>query len=223
MAGTYKTQTKQRQNVLQAGKLQHRPGRGDNAAMTHAPMPPHTRHSPEIWDAIRRDYIAGTASTVLGERYGLTARSIRCRAALDQWRRNDEPASASDALRYRLEFDLETFPELADVSHVANEDLRGLLLLPNAAGLCRYAFRRAAECAALDGPNESAAWLRVVRLADQVSTRINVDVQPYSPADYLRASMIGQINGHRGPDPADEESDMSAMSAEIHSGADSGG
>lgn len=124
-----------------------------------------------------------------------------------------------------MESNLEAFPELADVSQVAGEDLRSLLLLPDAAGLCRYAFRRAAECAALDGPNETAAWLRVVRLADMVSSRINVDVQPYSPADYLRASMIGSISGHRRSDTAGfgAESDMSAMSAEIHSRADSGG
>jgi len=187
-------------------------------------MPPHTRRSPETWAAVRRDYIAGTASTVLGERHGLSARSIRRRAALDQWRRDDEPASAFDALRDRFQSDQATWPELADVSHVANEDLRSLLLLPNAAGLCRYAFRRAAECAALDGPNETAAWLRVVRLADLVSTRINVDVQPHSPADYLRASMIAAITGGRTRDTVedDEESDVSAMSAEISGGPDSG-
>jgi len=191
--------------------------------MTHLPMPPLTRRSPETWEAVRRDYVAGTSSTVLGERYGFTARSIRRRAALDQWRRDDEPASAFDAFHDRFQSDQATWPELADVSHIANEDLRSLLLLPDANGLCRYAFRRAAECAALDGPNEAAAWLRVVRLADLVSARINVDVQPYSKADYLRASMIAAINGGGETDAEPfEESDESAMSAEISGGPDSG-
>ena len=205
--------------------LQHRSGPGDNAAMSPSPLPPHTRRSPETWEAVRRDYVAGTSTAVLGERYGLAARSIRRKAALDLWRRDDEPASAFDALRRRMESDRTTSPELADVSDVANEDLRSLLLLPSALGLCRYAFRRAAESAALDGPNEAAAWLRVVRLADLINSRTNVDAQPYSRADYLRASMIGSTHDRHpaDPDDFDEESDMSAMSPEIHSGPDSGG
>lgn len=191
--------------------------------MTYAPLPPPTHRSSETWEAIRRDYVAGASTPVLGERYGLTARSIRRKAALDRWRRDDEPTSAFEALRHRMESDLELHPGLADVSHVANEDLHSLLLLPNANGLCRFAFRRAAECAALDGPNEAAAWLRVVRLADAVRARINVDVEPHSPADYLRASMISQINGKGTTDPADvdEESAESAMSPEISGGPDS--
>jgi hypothetical protein len=191
--------------------------------MTQPTLPPQTRRSPDLWEAVQRDYVAGASTAVLGERYGLSPRSIRRKAALELWRREDAPASAFDAVRHRMESDLETWPELADVSAVANEDLRGLLLLPDATGLCRYAFRRAAECAALDGPNEAAAWLRVVRLADLVRSRIDVDVRPYSPADYLRASMIESCNGHR-TDPADvdEESAMSAMSPEIRGGPDSG-
>lgn len=193
--------------------------------MTQTPMPPYTRRSPETWEAAGRDYIAGASAAVIGERYGLSARSIRRRAALEGWRRDDDPAPAFDANRRRMETDLETFPQLADVNQITGEDLRNLLLLPDAAGLCRYAFRRAAECAALDGPNEAAAWLRVVRLTERVSSRIDVDVRPHSPADYLRASMIGSITGRREPDPAEfvEESDVSAMSPEISGGADSGG
>ena len=193
--------------------------------MTHTHLPPQTRRSPEVWDAIHRDYVAGASTPVLGERYGLTARTIRRRAALEQWRRQDEPASTFDALRQRMESDMQARPELADVNHVANEDLRDLLLLPSATSLCRYAFRRAAECAALDGPNEAAAWLRVVRMADLINSRTNVDAQPWSRADYLRASMIREANadGSVEADDPDEESDMSAMSPEFHGGPDSGG
>ncbi|MGV8930347.1 MAG: hypothetical protein ACOH1E_11400, partial [Brevundimonas sp.] len=68
--------------------------------MTHTPLPPHTHRSSETWEAIRRDYVAGASTPVLGERYGLTARSIRRRAALEVWRRDDEPVSAFEALRH---------------------------------------------------------------------------------------------------------------------------
>ncbi len=193
--------------------------------MTRSPMSPYTRRSPETWEAARRDYISGASTAVVAERYGLCARSVRRRAALERWRRDDDPAPAFEQLRQRVEADLEALPELADVSQVADEDLRNLLLLPDAAGLCRYAFRRAAECAALDGPNEAAAWLRVVRLTEKVSSRIDVDVRPYSPADYLRASMLGALAAGQARDEARviEESDMSAMSPEIQSGPDSDG
>lgn len=193
--------------------------------MTHSPMPPHTRRSPETWEAARRDYVAGVSTAVIGERYGIDARSVRRRARLEQWRRDDAPAPAFDPLRFRMESDLETFPELAEVSAITSQDLHDLLLLPDSIGLCRYAFRKAAESAAMGVPGESAAWLRVVRLSEAVGRSINVDVRPYSPADYLRASMIESIAGRRVrvPDDLDEESDESAMSPEISGGPDSGG
>ena len=193
--------------------------------MSNSSMPPHTRRSPEIWEAARRDYIAGASAAVIGERYGIDARSVRRRARLEQWHRDDAPASAFDQLRLRMEADLETFPELAEVSAIAGQDMHNLLLLPDSIGLCRYAFRKAAESAAMGVPGEAAAWLRVVRLSEAVGGKIDVDVRPYSPADYLRASMIESIAGRRAPgvDEFDEESDVSAMSPEIPGGPDSGG
>lgn len=190
--------------------------------MTYPSMPPNTRRSPETWEAVRRDYIAGASTVVIAERYGLNARSIRRRAALEGWPRDDDPAPAFDIVRQRIEADLEALPELEEVSAVRGEDLRNLLLLPDASGLCRYAFRRAAECAVLDGPNEAAAWLRVVRLSERINAHIDVDVRPYGPGDYLRASMIGSITSQQEADDA-TESDMSAMSPEIRRPADSGG
>ena|GEM_PF-2956821 len=193
--------------------------------MTNSPMPPHTRRSPETWEAARRDYVAGASTAVIGERYGIDARSVRRRARLEQWRRDDAPAPAFDALRLRMESDLETFPELAEVSAITSRDLHDLLLLPDSIGLCRYAFRKAAESAAMGSPGEAASWLRVVRLSETVGSRINVDVRPYSPADYLRASMIEALAAEGDIDALDleEESDVSVMSPEITSGPDSGG
>lgn len=192
--------------------------------MTNTPMPPNTRRSPEIWDAARRDYVAGASTAVIGERYGIDARSVRRRAMIENWRREDAPTPGFDALRHRMEADLEAFPELAEVKAVTSRDMRNLLLLPDALGLCRYAFRRAAESAAMDGPNEAAAWLRVVRLSEAVRHKVDLDVRPYSPADYMRASMIEALNDQRHWSPCefDEESDESAMSSEISGGPDSG-
>lgn len=191
--------------------------------MTNSPMPPHTRRSPETWEAARRDYIAGASAAVIGERYGIDARSVRRRARLEQWRRDDAPVF--DPLRFRMESDLETFPELAEVSAIATRDLHDLLLLPDSIGLCRYVFRKAAESAAMGVPGEAAAWLRVVRLSETVGSKIDVDVRPYSPADYLRASMIEALAAEGDIDAPDleEESDVSAMSPEISGGPDSGG
>ncbi|MGZ9115020.1 MAG: hypothetical protein ACXW3K_10395 [Brevundimonas sp.] len=193
--------------------------------MTNSPVPPHTRRSPETWEAARRDYMAGASTAVIGERYGIDARSVRRRARLEQWRRDDAPVPTFDPLRFRMESDLETFPELAEVSAIASRDLHDLLLLPDSIGLCRYAFRKAAESAAMGAPGEAASWLRVVRLSETVGSRIDVDVRPYSPADYLRASMIEALAAEGDIDAMelDEESDVSAMSPEISGGPDSGG
>lgn len=194
--------------------------------MTDAPLPPCTRRSPETWAAVREDYEAGASTPVIGERYGLDARSVRRRAAREAWRRADPGPRRFDPLRTRIEADMERLPELAEICDIREEDQRKLLLLPDAQALCRYAFRRAAESAALDGPAESAAWLRVVRLAVAVSCRIDADVRPFGPGDYMRASMIAAIRAERegsGDGELGTESDMSAESAENDGGPDSSG
>ena len=192
--------------------------------MTDASLPPHTRRSAETWAAVRADYEAGASTPVIGERYGLDPRSVRRRAAREAWQRADPAPRRFDPLRARIEADMERLPELAEVCDIKEEDRRNLLLLPDARALCRYAFRRAAESAALDGPAESAAWLRVVRLAVAVGSRIDADVRPFGPGDYLRASMIAAIMAEREVAADGElgtESDMSAESAENDGGPDS--
>jgi hypothetical protein len=182
---------------------------------------PRTRRPAATWAAARRDYGAGVSTAVIGERYGLAARSVRRRAALEQWPRPEAAPPPVEIRRQRLEAALQALPELADVSAVRGEDLSNLLLLPDPAGLCRYAFRRAAECAALDGPREAAVWLRVARLSEGVGARMDVAVRPFSPADYLRASMIASMTGDDDADIA-EESPVSGSSPEIRGGPDSG-
>ena len=185
----------------------------------------HTRRSPETWAAVRADYEAGAATPVIGERYGLDARSVRRRAVREGWRRAAPEARRFNPLRLRVEADMERLPELAEVCEITAEDQQTLLLLPAAQALCRYAFRRAAESAALEGPAEAAAGLRVGRLTAAGGERIDADVRPFGPGDYLRASMIAAIKAEQEAEEEDEElgteSDMSAESAQIGRGPDS--
>lgn len=71
----------------------------------------------------------------------------------------------------------------------------------------------------MDGPNAAAAWLRVVRLAQAVGEKGDLEVRPFGSADYLRATMIAALAADRDQ----EESLESAMSPEISGEADSGG
>ncbi len=163
--------------------------------MTDAPLPPHTRRSAETWAAARADYEAGASAAVVAERYGLALRSVRRHAHDEGWRRVDDPAAGR---LERLRFDPGR-PELGVIDDLNGEDAYELLFAPKAGGLADFAFRRAAESAALGGPRESAAWLRVAQLAMRLGERHDVGRDPYSAADLLRADMM------RVPDPSDDE------------------
>lgn len=183
------------------------------------------RRSPEVWEAARRDYAAGCSSAVIAERYGLNARSVRRKAVLEGWRQGDPAQNGYARLRDRFRHDLAETPEFADIERVNQEDMFDLLFLPDVASLQGFAFRRAASCAAMDGPAEAAAWLRVARLASQLDGQI-VEVQPFGPADYMRAQMLHVPRapaGERDPTDGGPESDMSAMTAEIRGRTDSAG
>ena len=178
-------------------------------------LPPHTRRSAEIWEAARRDYVAGTPAAVVAERYGLAVRTVRRRALAQNWLREDTPG-LSHRLRDRLRSDLRERPELAAIEDLNGEDAFQLLFVPSAAALGDFAFRKAAETAALGGPAEAAAWLRVARLAGQVGDRHDVRRDPFSPADWARARMMEPPAGH---DEAVEEppdlADVADVAVEI--------
>ena len=179
------------------------------------------RRSPEVWEAARRDYAAGCSSAVIAERYGLNARSVRRKAVLEGWRQGDSGRGGYAGLGDRLRHDLAETPEFADVERVNQEDMFDLLFMPDVDSLRGFAFRRAAGCAAMDGPAEAAAWLRVARLAGQIA-----EVQPFGRADYMRAQMLHVPRapaGERYPMDGGPESDMSAMTAEIRGRTDSAG
>ncbi|GAA0636259.1 hypothetical protein GCM10009101_03830 [Brevundimonas lenta] len=203
----------------------HVQGSPDNAPMTNNDPKPRTRLSDETWAEAREDYLAGVSTGVIAERYGLTDRSVRRRAAQEGWRREARPRQRYRNLGDRIDNEIEALPELTDILDVNNQDMHDLLFLPDGVNMCRFAFRRAAEAAALDSPNEAAAWMRLVHLTVRVRTQIDVDVRPFSRADYLRAGMLRSVGDHLETNPfgLGTESDMSGKSAEIHGGPDSDG
>ncbi|NJC42392.1 hypothetical protein GGQ87_002687 [Brevundimonas alba] len=170
----------------------------------HIP-PPHTRRSAETWEAARRDYVAGTSAAAVAERYGLAVRTVRRRALTENWIREDVPALC-DRLRDRLRADLGDGPERNFIENHNGEDMYELLFVPSAAALGDFAFRRAAETAAVGGPAEAAAWLRVARLAGQVGDRHDVGRDPFTPADRIRARMAATPSGD--DEAVDEEPDL---------------
>jgi hypothetical protein len=166
--------------------------------MTQSLPPPHSRRPPEIWAAARADYEAGASAAVVAERYAIPLRTVRRHALAEDWRREDGPDVYARQLR-RLRHDLGGRPELAAIEDLNSEDSYELLFVPNSMGLAGFAFRRAAESAALGGPAESAAWLRVAHLAERLGNRHDVGQDPFRVADQLWAEMM------RAPAGADDE------------------
>ena len=168
--------------------------------MTQPPLTDRPRRPEEIWAAIAADYRAGESTPVLAERYGVADRSVRRRAALENWRREADVEALRSGPRDRRAADHVVYPALEEIDDLNSEDLHDLLFMPDVNDLCRFAFRRAAECAALDGPAQAAAWLRVARLSTALGAHRG-DLQPhYRRADYARAEMM-----HERPRPEDIE------------------
>lgn len=179
--------------------------------MTQQAIPPNTRRSPETWTAARADYEAGASAAVVAERYGIPLRTVRRHALAEDWRRKDGPDVYARRL-HQLRHDLGSRPELAAIEDLNGEDAYELLFVPNASGLAGFAFRRAAECAAVGGPAESAAWLRVAHLAERLGDRHDVGHDPFSLADHLRAEMMRAPAG-AGDQPVDDTPEVAEVAA----------
>ena len=175
----------------------------DNIGMTQSLPPPHSRRSAETWAGARAAYEAGASAAVVAERYAIPLRTVRRHALAEDWRREDGPAVYARRL-HRLRHDLGGRPELAAIEDLNNEDSYELLFVPNSIGLAGFAFRRAAESAALDGPAESAAWLRVAHLAERLGNRHDVGHDPFSAADQMRAEMM-RTPAQAGDEAVDED------------------
>lgn len=165
----------------------------------------------DLWTRARADFLAGESAPVVAERYGLSLRSLRRRAAAEGWRRADRMAPEFDdpppwnRASLTREEAIEIFPELADVEQAVSHDRFYLLIDPDQRHLRRFAFRQAAEAAALFRPAEAVVWMRLVQSLERTGDRIESEGRPFREQDYLRASYLARVNDDVAPDPAAKE------------------
>tara|TARA_R110002167_G_scaffold37267_8_gene116866 strand:+ start:186 stop:740 length:555 start_codon:yes stop_codon:yes gene_type:complete len=174
----------------------------------------HPESSPavDLWACARADYLSGTSAPVVAERYGLSERSLRRRAAVEGWRRADQSAVTLTTPppwnRGPLSRDeaVEQFPELAEVDEAASNDTFFLLFDPDQKSLRRFAFRHAAESAAFCRPAEAVVWMRLVQMLDRSGDQIDGESRPFRDVDYLRAAYLRRLGDDSGPDPSADTS-----------------
>lgn len=161
--------------------------------MTQSLPPPHTRRPPLDWAAARADYEAGCSLRIVAERHGLNIRTVARHAHSEGWSppRMEAPEAWAEA-RARSAYDPHAFSESIAVTHRVACDDDMLLLQPDSVGLCRFAFRRAAECAGVSGPTEALAWIRLALATARLRHELDVDVRPMSEADYRRVAALAR-------------------------------
>lgn len=162
------------------------------------PRPP--RLTPEAWAAAREDFLAGVSAAVVAERYGTTERSIRRRAALEGWRRRDfmpgrmAPPPPWMAGPKSKDEEIEIDPALAEVDEAETVSRFALLFNPNARSMREFAFRQAAENAAVDRPQQAMAWMRLVQMVNAVDCRLASDSSAFRDIDHVRAAYLHRLN-----------------------------
>ena len=189
-------------------------------------FPPFVARPPmqEIWRRARADYLAGDSAPVVAERYGLTERNVRRRASLESWRRCDTASSETlDAPLGAPEINLDRppgwsgspvlnrqgfiadHPEYDEIAAARDAAAWSLLFSPSPDDMRVFAFRRAAEGAAMRRPAEATAWLRVLRLMDQCEPPTLNAADLFTEDDHLRAAMIRAMGVRSGEIDDDEE------------------
>ena len=113
-----------------------------------------------MWDHIRREYLAGVKATVLCQRWGISLSSFRMHARAGKWRRIDQPISdvPPEAGEYHPDDDV-TFADLAD---------EAFLNIRRALGMGRA--------------SEASTWMRVYdRLCDRARAHVMADLPDIAP------------------------------------------
>ena len=147
----------------------------------------------KVWAAARADYEAGASMRIVAERHQLNIRTLARHARADGWEAPRVPAAeVYEMAAAERSYDPSAFSEGVAVSHLGHRDEEALLLYPDAHGLARFAFRRSAECAAMGGPNEALAWIRLAEATARLRRNIDVDVRPMSEADYRRIAALAR-------------------------------
>lgn len=150
----------------------------------------------DLWTRARADYLAGHSAPVVAERYGLSLRSLRRRAADDGWRRSDSPPPDLELPRFRdlaswsRQKGLEHFPELEGVEQESLAARFELLVDPDQQNFRRFAFRQAAEAAAMSRPAEAVTWMRLVQTLERTGDRIDREAGRFREQDYIRAACL---------------------------------
>ncbi len=123
----------------------------------------------------------------------LIARLYDRHAAAEHWQAPCVPAAeAYGRALGEHDYDPSAFQELMSATLVAHQDDEALLLRPDTIGLCRFAFRRAAECASVSGPTEALSWIRLAEATGRLRRNVEVDVRPLSQADYRRVAALAR-------------------------------
>ena len=151
----------------------------------------------ELWRRVRKDYLAGDSAPVVAERYGLSERTIRRKAAEGGWRKADgDPPPLPDAppwgvcyRRSKSDIIAEN-SEYEEIAAARQQDVFNLLFTPESEDLQGFAFRRACEAAAMDQPAKAAAWLRVQRMTIQCGAVPDPWRDAFSPDDHMRAALL---------------------------------
>ena len=113
-----------------------------------------------MWDHIRREYLAGVKATVLCQRWGISLSSFRMHARAGKWRRIDQPISdvPPEAGEYHPDDDV-SFADLAD---------EAFLNIRRALGMGRA--------------SEASTWMRVYdRLCDRARAQVMADLPDIAP------------------------------------------
>ena len=146
----------------------------------------------EAWRHARDDYEAGVSIPVAADRHGLAERSLRRRAQVEGWRRPGLPPMER---RYAMlageprsvDEVIEDNPMMGPFVEAHSWEVGELLMRPEPERLQRFAFRRAAECAASGAAVEAAGWLRLVTQVARVRRQLEEAAHGYNPADLMRA------------------------------------
>lgn len=175
------------------------------------------RLTPEAWTRAREDFLAGVSAAVVAERYGTTERNVRRRAALEGWRRRDfmpgrlsPPPPWIPTPRTKDE-EIEIDPALGEVDEAETVSRFALLFNPQAGSLRRFAFRQAAENAAVDRPQQAISWMRLVHLVNNCDARLESDSSAFREIDHIRAAYLRSL--HQALEERRAEEDASAAEA----------
>lgn len=165
--------------------------------------PEHPAPPADLWARARADYLAGHSAPVVAERYGLSERTVRRRAAVEGWRRADGSPLGDASLEFwssrSREKRIEHFPQLEEVEQVTFAARFELLIDPDQKSLRRFAFRQAAEAAAMSRPAEAVVWMRLVQTLERTGDRIDREAGRFHEQDYIRAACLQAADTHHAP------------------------